>query len=71
MSKVYVMSEAGKTEQITIRMTHAEKDGAEKLANYLFTVGKLKEATIAGACRVALRFTINEVLKSVELERYR
>jgi len=64
------MSEVGKTEQVTIRVTQAEKESAEKLANYLQKVGKLNEATVAGAFRLSLRFTINEVLKSVEAERY-
>lgn len=65
-----VVSEVGKTEQVTIRVTHAEKVGAEKLANYLHKVGKLKEPSIAAAFRLAMRFTINELLKSIEAERY-
>ena len=63
------MSES-RTEQVTVRMTLAEKEIAEKLGNYLHKVGKLDEPSIAGALRVALRFTVNEILKSVEAERY-
>ena len=59
-----------KSEQITIRVTASEKATAEKLGAYLFKVGKLKEATIAGAFRLSLRFTVNEILKAVEVERY-
>lgn len=64
------MSEESRTEQVTVRMTDAEKKTAEKLGQYLFKVGKLDEPSVAGAVRVALRFTTNEILKSVEAERY-
>ena len=63
-------SSEDKSEQITIRVTASEKATAEKLGDYLFKVGKLKEATIAGAFRLSLRFTVNEILKAVEAERY-
>lgn len=59
-----------KTEKISVRLTEAEKEVAEKLGAYLHKAGKLEEATIAGALRVSLRFTVNEILKSVEVERY-
>lgn len=64
------MSESGLVEQISVRMTIAERVNAEKLAAYLFKVGKLDEPTIAGAIRAALRFITNEITKSVERERY-
>lgn len=63
------MSE-GRGEQVTVRMTKAEKETAEKLGDYLHKVGKLEEPSIAGALRLSLRFTVNEILKSVEAERY-
>ena len=59
-----------KTEQITIRVSATEKATAEQLANYLVKVGKMKDPTIAGAFRLSLRFTVNEILKAVEVERY-
>ena len=64
------MSSENRSEQITIRVTSSEKQGAESLAKYLHKVGKLKEATVAGAFRLSLRFTVNEILKAVEVERY-
>ena len=69
-TKVNVVSEVGKTEQVTIRVTHAEKAGAEKLATYLFKKGKLKEATVAGAFRLAFHYMVNELTKSIEAGRY-
>jgi len=64
------LSEESKTEQVTIRVTPAEKLGAQKLANYLHKQKKLDEPTIAGAFRVSLHYTVNEILKSIEAERY-
>lgn len=43
---------------------------AEKLANYLYKVGKIEEPTISNAMRMSLRFTVGEILKAVEAERY-
>jgi len=59
-----------KTEQITIRVSATEKATAEELANYLFKVGKLTEPTLAGAFRLSLRYTVNQILKAIEVERY-
>ena len=56
---------------INVRVTSEEKDMAEKLANYLFKVGKIEKATMSDAMRVSLHFTIKEILKAVEMERYR
>lgn len=69
-SKVNVVSEESRTEQVTVRMTVSERETAEKLGQYLHKAGKLDEPSVAGALRVALRFTVNEILKSVEAERY-
>ena len=44
---------------------------AENLANYLFKVGKIEKATMSDAMRVSLHFTVNEILKDIEAERYR
>jgi len=56
---------------INVRVTSEEKDMAEKLANYLFKVGKIEKPTMSDAMRVSLHFTIKEILKAVEMERYR
>lgn len=58
-----------KVEQITVRMTAAEKQKASALGNYLFVNGKLDEASVAGALRVALNFTVNELAKDLEARR--
>ena len=58
-----------RTEQVTVRLTIAEKVLAEKLGIYLHRIGKLDDASLAGAVRVSLRFTVNEVLKNIEAER--
>ena len=58
------------SEKIGLRVTLEEKDMAEKLANYLYKVGKIEEPTISNAMRMSLRFTVGEILKAVEAERY-
>ena len=58
------------SESITVRVTSEEKNMAERLAKYLVEVGKLEEATISGAVRMSLRFTVGEILKAIEAERY-
>ena len=55
---------------INVRVSNEEKDMAEKLANYLFKVGKIKTPTMSDAMRVSLRYTVNELLKAIESERY-
>jgi len=55
---------------ITVRVSEEEKELAEKLANYLHKLGKIKEPTISEAIRVCLHFTVNEILKAIEMERY-
>ena len=56
---------------INVRVTNEEKDMAEKLAHYLVKVGKIENPTLSDAMRVSLHFTVNEILKAVEKERYR
>lgn len=56
---------------INVRVSDEEKEMAEKLAEYLFKVGKIEKATLSDAMRVSLHFTVNEILKAVEAERYR
>jgi len=59
------------SESINVRVTSEEKDMAEKLANYLFKLGKIEKPTLSDAMRVSLRFTVNELLKAIETERYK
>lgn len=56
---------------INVRVTDKEKAMAESLASYLFKVGKIENPTLSEAIRASLRFTVNELLKAVEVERYR
>ena len=58
------------SESITVRVTPEEKEMAEKLAKYLVKVGKLEEPTISSVVRMSIRFTVGEILKAVEAERY-
>jgi len=59
------------SESINVRVTGEEKEMAEKLANYLFKLGKIEKPTLSDAMRVSLRFTVNELLKAIETERYK
>ena len=58
------------SESITVRVTMDEKNMAEKLAGYLFKAGKVDEPTISNAVRLSIRFTVGEILKAIEVERY-
>jgi len=55
---------------INVRVTDEEKELAEKLAIYLHKLGKIENPTLSDAMRVSLHFTVNEILKAVEVERY-
>ncbi|MEM1868571.1 MAG: hypothetical protein QXU90_00455 [Acidilobaceae archaeon] len=59
-----------RVEKIEVRVTVEEKEMVEKLANYLYKVGKIKEPTISEAVRACIYFTVNEILKAIEAERY-
>jgi len=59
-----------KVEEIKVRLTAEEKDAIKKLAKYLHAAGKIDEPSISNAVRLSFRFTLNEVLKSLEAERY-
>ena len=56
---------------INVRVTEKEKNMAEKLANYLYELGKIEKPTLSDAMRTSLHFTVNEILKAVEAERYK
>jgi len=55
---------------VTVKMTEEEKELVEKLANYLYKLGKIKEPTISNTIRACIYFTVNEILKALEAERY-
>jgi hypothetical protein len=57
------------SERLSVRVTPEEKNMAEKLANYLHTKGKIQEDSVSEAVRLAIRFTTQEVLKTIEAER--
>ncbi|MEM2877595.1 MAG: hypothetical protein QXY41_05940 [Thermoproteota archaeon] len=59
-----------RVEKIEVRVTVEEKEMVEKLANYLYKAGKIKEPTISEAVRACIYFTVNEILKAIEAERY-
>jgi len=55
---------------INVRFTEEEKEMAEKLAKYLHKLGKVQEPNLSEAIRASLHFTVNEILKAIEAERY-
>lgn len=55
---------------ITVRITEEERELIEKLANYLHKLGKIREPTVSEAIRACIYFTVNEILKAIEAERY-
>jgi hypothetical protein len=55
---------------VSVKLTEEEKELLEKLANYLHKLGKIEQPTISDALRVCLHFTVNEILKAIERERY-
>jgi len=58
------------SESINIRVTGQEKEMATKLAQYLHKVGKIQKASLSDALRMSLHFTVNEIMKAIEVERY-
>lgn len=58
------------SESINIRVTAEEKDMAAKLALYLHKKGKIPKSSLSDALRMSLHFTVNEILKAIEVERY-
>ncbi|MEM3390601.1 MAG: hypothetical protein QW491_14530 [Thermoproteota archaeon] len=55
---------------INVRVTEEEKEAAAILAKYLYKHRKIQEPTLSEAIRASLHFTINEILKAIEAERY-
>ncbi|WP_042667413.1 hypothetical protein [Desulfurococcus amylolyticus] len=55
---------------ISVRVSREEKELVEKLAQYLYALGKIREPTVSEAVRLCLRFTVNEMVKAIERGRY-
>ena len=55
---------------INVRVTEEEKNMAEDLRVYLFVMGKIKSNTLSDAIRCSIHFTTNEILKTIERDRY-
>ena len=51
-------------------MTADEKEMAVTMAQYLHKVGKITKPSLDDALRMTLHFTVNEILKAIEVERY-
>jgi len=58
-------------QQVTVKLTAEEREMLEKLAVYLHKLGKIDAPTMSDALRVCLHFTVNEILKAIEAERYK
>ncbi len=63
-------STTSSTTVVGVRLTNEEKELVEALAKYLHKLGKIKEPTISDAIRVCIYFTVNEILKAIEAERF-
>ncbi|MFQ6076810.1 MAG: hypothetical protein ACE5Z5_11895 [Candidatus Bathyarchaeia archaeon] len=59
-----------KVADIRVRVTSEEKETAQALADYLYKAKKIESNTVSEAMRMCLRFTVNEVLKAIERERF-
>jgi len=55
--------------ELKVRVTPEEREVIEKLAEYLYKVGKIERKSINETVRLAVRFTVNEILKALEVER--
>lgn len=55
---------------INVKITNEEKDAVEKLANYLHTLGKIEKPTLSEAVRSCIHYTIGDILKGIEADRY-
>jgi len=60
----------GRVVDVHIMLTQEEAEVLDKLANYLHLRGKIAKPTRSEALRLCLRFTVAEILKAIEAERY-
>jgi hypothetical protein len=51
-------------------VTAREKETAARLAQLLYKEGKMTRPSLSDALRMTLHFTVNEILKAIEVERY-
>ena len=64
------MSQIQQAQPVYVRLTPDEREMLEKLANYLYKLGKLESPTLSDTMRLCLHFTVNEILKAIEADRY-
>ncbi|MEM2191261.1 MAG: hypothetical protein QXG39_09990 [Candidatus Aenigmatarchaeota archaeon] len=55
---------------ISVRLSANEREILEKLAKYLHVTKKIEEPNISDTIRFCIYFTLNEILKAIEVERY-
>ncbi|MEM4020260.1 MAG: hypothetical protein QXG57_08550 [Thermofilaceae archaeon] len=55
---------------VSTRLSQEEKELLDALAEYLHKLGKIKEPSASEALRACLYFTVNELLKAIEAEKY-
>jgi len=58
-----------KSEKLTVKVTLGEKKAAEKLAKWLFKMGKIEKESISDCIRCCLHYTAGDVGKLIEAER--
>ncbi len=56
---------------VYVRLTPEEREMLERLVNYLHKHRKIESPTLSDALRVCLYFTVGEIIKAVEAERYK
>lgn len=61
---------AERAAHVSVRLTPEEREVLEVLAKYLHKHRKIASPTISDALRACLYFTVNELLKAIEAERY-
>lgn len=55
---------------VSVRLSQEEKELLEALAEYLYKLGKIEKQSTSDALRACLYFTVNEILKAIEAEKY-
>lgn len=59
-----------KSQPVYVRLKPEEREVLEKLTKYLYLLGKIPSQTMSDTLRYCLYFTLKEIVKSVEAERY-
>lgn len=68
--KEAVQVQESKVRMVNVILTPEEYELLEKLAIYLHKLGKIEKPTPNDALRLCLYYTVNEILKAIEYERY-